>query len=78
MIDARPCFAHWTACFSNCYSRFWSAAARPCALQREIPSLQQQRNAALDAAAFAEAPANQLAEQVEKLKAEPATAKEQK
>jgi len=42
----------------------------PTILQRVIPSLQQQRNEAMDKAALAEARAAQLAEEVQKLKAE--------
>jgi hypothetical protein len=44
--------------------------ADPAMLHRVINSLVQQRNAALDAAALAEAKAAQLAEDVQKLKAE--------
>lgn len=48
----------------------------PAVIQRIIPSLQQQRNEAMDKAALAEARAAQLAEEVQKLKAELVKTKE--
>lgn len=47
-------------------------------LQRIIPSLQAQRNEALDKAVLAEARAAQLAEEVQKLRAELEKSKEPK